>query len=261
METQRATQQTPLRPGPPEPADDWALFLDVDGCLIDFADAPDAVVVPESLVAALAAWQQRLDGALALVSGRSVATLDTLFNGWNAFPAAGLHGLEHRGADGVLCGPPAPPAALADIAAEAQRVAVKHPGALVEAKGPNLALHWRGAPEAGQALRALATSALPRLPGYRLQPGDHVVELRPGGESDKGSAIAAFLDEPPFRGRVPVFFGDDLTDERGFATVNARGGISVLVGHRADSAARHALRDPGEVRTWLAARCREGASA
>ena len=74
-------------------------------------------------------------------------------------------------------------------------------------------------------------------------------------------AILAFLAEPPFRGRVPVFLGDDLTDERGFAAVNAQGGISVLVGDRADSAARHALRDPAAVRAWLASACREGATA
>ncbi|HET6434950.1 MAG TPA: trehalose-phosphatase, partial [Xanthomonadaceae bacterium] len=107
------------------------------------------------------------------------------------------------------------------------------------------------APQAAGALRAFAEAALPRLPGYRLQHGDHVVELRPAA-GDKGEAILAMLDEPPFRGRTPVFAGDDVTDEAGFAVVNARHGLSVLVGAREPSAAHYALPDPGAVRAWLA---------
>jgi len=245
------------RAPPPATADDWALFLDVDGCLLDFADAPDAVQVPCGLVDAVQAWARRLDGAVALVSGRSLDTLDGLFPQLRELPAAGLHGLERRNVEGIRHEAPSPPAALANVAAEARRIAAEYPGAIVETKGPNLALHWRRAPQAATALRALAAAELPRLPGYGLQAGDHVLELRPGGDADKGSAILAFLAEPPFRGRVPVFLGDDLTDERGFAAVNARGGISVLVGAREDSAARHALRDPAAVRAWLSAACAE----
>ena len=99
-------------------------------------------------------------------------------------------------------------------------------------------------------LRTFAEAVLPRLPGYRLQHGDHVVELRPSA-GDKGEAILALLEEVPFRGRVPVFVGDDLTDESGFAVVNAHGGMSVLVGQREPSAAHYALRDPAAVRAWL----------
>jgi trehalose 6-phosphate phosphatase len=250
-------ENAPRRAPPPAAADDWALFLDVDGCLLDFADAPDAVRVPCGLVDAIQASARRLEGAVALVSGRSLDMLDRLFPQLRELPAAGLHGLERRDAAGVRHDAPAPPAALARVAAEAHRIAAGYPGAIVEAKGPNLALHWRRAPQAATALRALAAAELPRLPGYRLQAGDHVLELRPGGDADKGTAILAFLAEPPFRGRVPVFLGDDLTDERGFAAVNARGGISVLVGAREASAARHALRDPAAVRAWLAAACAE----
>ena len=255
------SSEAATRASPPGAAGDWALFLDVDGCLLDFADAPDAVRVPDGLVEAISRWARRLDGAVALVSGRSLDTLDTLFPELRGLPAAGLHGLERRDGAGGRQLPPAPPRAFADVATEARRIAEAYPGAIVETKGPNLALHWRQAPQAAQALRAFASAALPRLPGYRLQAGDHVVELRPGGDVDKGSAIVAFMAEPPFRGRVPVFIGDDLTDERGFAAVNAHGGISVLVGDRADSAARHALRDPAAVRAWLMSACREGAPA
>jgi trehalose 6-phosphate phosphatase len=236
------------RPRPPAPADDWALFLDVDGCLLEFADTPGGVAVPPGLVDTLAGLARRLDGALALVSGRTLEMLDSLFAPLR-LPAAGVHGLERRDAHGHVQGPDAPPA-LERVAARARDVAQTHPGAVVEPKGAALALHWRAAPGAAQAFERLARDALPRLPGYRLQPGDQVLELRPEG-ADKGAAIAAFLEAPPFRGRLPVFAGDDLTDEHGFEVVNARGGLSVLVGARGESAARHHLPDPAAVLDWL----------
>jgi len=241
------------RARPPSPADDWALFLDVDGCLVDFADTPDAVRVPRRLPALLQRLAQRLDGAVALVSGRPLAGLDRLFAPLQT-PAAGLHGLELR--NGAHARPaPVAPVALDGIRDEAAALVLDYPGAVVEDKGPALGLHWRAAPAARDALRALAEAALPRLPGYRLQHGDSVVELRPA-DGDKGSAIAALLEQPPFRGRTPVFAGDDITDESGFAVVNAHAGISVLVGAREPSAAHYALRNPNAVRRWLAAGAR-----
>jgi trehalose 6-phosphate phosphatase len=237
------------RPRPPAPADDWALFLDVDGCLLDFADAPDAVTVPHALRATLDAVARRLQGALALVSGRSLASIDALFAPLD-LPASGLHGVERRNRERSVPAPPTPPAMEA-IRGEALQVARDHPGTLVEDKGAALALHWRVAPQAATALRAFADAALPRLPGYCLQHGDSVVELRPA-HGDKGNAILALMDEAPFRGHVPVFVGDDLTDESGFAVVNAHGGISVLVGDREPSAAHYGLPDPEAVRGWLA---------
>lgn len=241
-------RRDPPRPRPPAPADDWALFLDVDGCLLDFADAPDAVTVPDALRTSLDILSRRLRGALALVSGRTLASVDRLFTPLQ-LPAAGLHGLEWRSASGQASAPPTP-SALAAIREEAMQIASSYPGALVEDKGAALGLHWRAAVPAAAALRTFAEVALPRLPGYCLQHGDHVIELRPAA-NDKGSAILALLDEPPFCGRVPVFAGDDLTDESGFAVVNARGGLSVLVGGREPSAAHYALRDPAAVRHWL----------
>ena len=241
-------QRDPPRPRPPAPADDWALFLDVDGCLLDFADAPDAVTVPATLHATLQRLSQRLHGALALVSGRALLRIDELFAPLR-LPAAGLHGLERRSTVARLSPPPVP-SALAAIHDEARQVAAAWPGTLVEDKGSALGLHWRAEPRAAAALRAFAEAALPRLPGYRLQHGDHVVELRPSA-GDKGEAILALLEEAPFRGRKPVFVGDDLTDESGFAVINAHGGLSVLVGQREPSAAHYALRDPAAVRAWL----------
>ncbi|MGN7725308.1 trehalose-phosphatase [Luteimonas sp. 22616] len=241
-------------PPPPPPADDWALFLDVDGCLLDLASTPDAVVVPDGLRERLEALQSRLDGALALVSGRTIATLDALFVP-SRFNAVGLHGVEQRHAGVEFVAGEAPPE-LAGVRKAAARLAAVYDGTVVEDKGPALALHWRRAPDAEPALLAFAAHSLEQLPGYRLQHGKQVVELYPGSADDgeridKGGAIAELLDTPPFQGRMPVFAGDDLTDESGFEVVNAHGGLSVLVGDRTPSVARHRLCDPAAVRAWL----------
>jgi trehalose 6-phosphate phosphatase len=238
------------RPAPPLPAHDWALFLDVDGSLLDFAAQPDAVEVPAGMQEHLAALAARLDGALALVSGRALATLDVLFEQLQHLPAAGLHGLEWRSAHGGLHPAPDAPESLDSIEAEAQRIAAAYPGAAIERKGPSLAFHWRAAPQAQDPFRAFAAAALRVLPDYRPQFGDRVLELRPEG-MDKGAAVRAFLAQAPFAGRVPVFVGDDLTDEHGFAVVNTLGGLSVLVGDRAYSEARYRLPGPAAVRDWV----------
>lgn len=236
------------RPRPPVLHADCALFLDVDGSLIDFASSPECVVVPAELRWRLRVLSESLEGALALVSGRAVRTIDALFAPLR-LTVAGLHGHELRTLDGLQSQASAP-AAMQAVAADADALCRRHAGALVEDKGASIALHWRNAPAAEIALRAFAEDALARLPGYRLQPGHCVLELLPAGR-DKGSAIAALLERAPFRGRRPVFVGDDLTDEPGFREVNARGGTSVLVGARDGSAARYSLPDPASVRAWL----------
>ena len=235
-------------PPPPAIADDWALFLDVDGTLLAFAGAPDAVEVPAGLVDVLAALHRRLGGALALVSGRPLAQLDLLFAPLR-LPAAGLHGLERRHADNHV-DPPTPPVLLAALKRKAELLVARFPGALVEDKDSTLALHWRGNPDAEHPLRELAEGALPWLHDYRLQAGDGVIEVRPLG-TDKGDAIAALLDEPPFAHRLPVFVGDDLTDEHGFEVVLRRRGLAVLVGDRQPSHARHRLPGIAAVLDWL----------
>lgn len=245
----------PSRTAPPLPDGACAVFLDVDGCLLDIAPTPDGVVVADGLVDTLATLSQRLDGALALVSGRSLTVLDALFAPL-VLPAAGLHGLERRNGVERDAAPPVPPA-MASLREEVMRLAARFDGAVIEDKGVTLGLHWRLAPDAEHALQAFALAALAQLPGYRLQHGKQLVELRPAenseGGGDKGTAIAAFLTEHPFAGRRPVFAGDDLTDEAGFSVVNAHAGISVLVGDRGGSAARFGLRDPADVHRWLRA--------
>lgn len=235
-------------PPPPSPAHDWALFLDVDGTLLELAPTPDSVRVPADLVGILRGLHHALDGALALISGRRIEALDALFAPLQ-LPAVGLHGLQWR--DGYVVEHDTPPA-LPSVLAAARDLAAKFPGALVEDKGATFALHWRNAPAAEEPLHEFATSALIDLPGYRLQSGHDLIELRPDGH-DKGDAIALMLSSPPFHGRTPVFVGDDLTDEYGFDAVKSRRGIAVLVGERSPSAATHALHDPTAVREWLRA--------
>src|SRR5690606_11999196 len=140
---------------------------------------------------------------------------------------AGVHGLQRRDAAGRLV-TTAPHRALPRARAELEAFAAAWPGTLVEDKGAALALHYRLAPAAGPAARQLAATVAERE-GLALQPGDCVIELRTPG-ADKGSALRAFMAEPPFAGRTPVMVGDDLTDEHAFAAAEALGGFGVLVG-------------------------------
>lgn len=236
----------PRLPPPPSASPDWALFLDVDGTLLDIAPTPHNVYVPAGLVDDLERLHTALEGAVALVSGRRIGVLDALFTPLR-LPTIGLHGLETREGTRVSR---AFPQEFAVVESAAQDLAAKFPGSLIEHKGIAYALHWRNAPAAEEPFIELAHWALTLLPGYGLQRGRDVIELRPDGH-DKGSAIETLLAHPPFAGRTPVFVGDDYTDEHGFDAVNARHGITVLVGERSPSAATHHLHDPTAVRAWL----------
>ena len=231
-------------------ADDLALFLDVDGTLIEIAATPHAVVVPEDLKTLLRNLSTRFDGALALISGRSIPTLDSLFSPLR-LTAAGIHGCERRTADGRLVRPTIDARRFAATRDDLARWSALHPGSLLEDKGYALALHYRLAPALESAALDEARRALQQLGGtHELQRGKFVFELRPAGYS-KGTAIEAFMREPPFHGRRPLFIGDDVTDEDGFAVVNALDGISIRVGDAATTSARHRLADVDAVRQWL----------
>lgn len=238
----------PPRPPPPPIDGAHALFLDVDGTLLEFAPRPDEVHVPDALQQVLGELHRRLGGAVALVSGRPLELLDVLFHPLR-LPAAGLHGLEIRNG-GDRRSAPGPSPALATVLECARAFGAERPDTVIEDKGSTIGLHWRNAPEHEDDMRRFAEQALERLPGYRLQLGKQVAELRPNG-ADKGDAIATLCDEAPFRGRHPVFVGDDLTDEHGFDVVNGLGGTSVLVGDREPSAARYRLADTAAVLGWL----------
>ncbi len=245
----------PPRPSPPSLDDACALFLDVDGTLIEFSDDPSSVQVLPDVLDAIGRISDRLQGAVALVSGRPLAQLDALFAPMR-LPSAGLHGHEFRSsADARDALPDDTSSFLHALHRDAAQMARARPGVLVEDKGVSIALHWRAAPEAGADVQAFADAWLPSLPGYRLQPGNHVVEFVPEG-TDKGGAVARMMRQPAFAGRTPVFIGDDLTDEFGFAAAQRLGGWAVLVGDRTGSAATYGLADTRAVHAWLAGNAR-----
>jgi trehalose 6-phosphate phosphatase len=226
-----------------------ALFLDVDGTLLDFANDPDAVRVEPGLLRTLDTLHERLGGALALVSGRSIDGLDRLF-GRPRWAAAGLHGLERRRADGAIERLPVDPARIAALRAAALRVAGALPGVRIEDKGACIALHCREAPHQEDALGHAAATLVSGFPDFELQRGSHVYELKPLG-MDKGKAVTDLLTTAPFVDRIPVYVGDDLTDEHAFGAVNAHGGISIRVGSRVPTDAYFTLSSPAAVHAWL----------
>lgn len=237
----------------PQVGGDCALFLDVDGCLLDFADTPDAVVVPSRLVELLGGLQRRLDGALALVSGRTIDELDRLFAPLR-LASAGQHGFEWRFADAPRRGAPQPPIATVDaVRHRCEQVLREVAGVRLEDKGYSFALHYRAVPDAGAALGARVRDIAAASDGaYAVQPGTLVYELKPAACS-KGGALRAFCREAPFAGRMPVMLGDDLTDESAFQAANERGGISIRVGPATHAShARYALTEPAAARDWLA---------
>lgn len=238
-------------PAPPAPGGDdgWALFLDVDGTLLDFAHHPDGVEVDPNLHDDLARLQARLEGAIALLSGRTLSRLDELFD-WNRHVAAGLHGAQLRLPDGTVR-TTGHAAGFARVRARATELVAASRGVLLEDKRLALALHYRRAPAAREAAEHIAEMLLQDVgDSHVLQHGDHVIELKPAGV-DKGRALAALMQHAPFHGRTPWMLGDDLTDEHAFRHVNANGGVSVIVGARRPTEARCALDDPAAVRAWL----------
>src|SRR6185312_5826270 len=240
----------------PRPSDRWALFLDVDGTLVAIAETPEAVRVEPALRLLLERLAGANDGALALISGRSLASIDALFAP-PRLPAAGLHGWERRRGDGTLAPTGEPTAILAPLRPVLLAFAAARPGLRVEDKGGSLALHYRRAPHYAAAVCQRAREIAAAEPQLRLIEGRKVVEFVPRG-SDKGAAIADFLAEPPFAGRMPVYAGDDTTDEAGFAAVNRLGGLSLKVanpegrgGH--GTQARYRLPSISALQAWLTA--------
>jgi trehalose 6-phosphate phosphatase len=241
---------TSLPPPPRLRAPDIALFLDVDGTLLEIEREPGAVHVPERLCRILERLQSATGGALGLVSGRLLDQLDQLFAPLR-LSAAGVHGLERRNL-GVKIERAAPdPAAVERARRHLRAFADAHEGVLLEDKGLTLALHYRKAPGLADAAVTAAETAVAESEGALvLLRGKMVCELKPPGV-DKGRAIAAFLDEPPFAGRRPVFAGDDVTDEAGFVTINQRGGVSIRIGDGGPTAAAFGLPNVTAMHTWL----------
>lgn len=236
-----------LLPPPPARLIRPALFLDMDGVLAPLAATPDAVVSDPRRTALLRAIADRFDGRVAIVSGRTIREVDRIADS-AVVSVAGVHGLERRGSDGRLGRASAAPAVRAAVAAF-DRFAEERPGVIVEDKAVSAGLHYRGAPCAAADAEALAAE-LAAGTGLSLQAGNLVVELKTPG-TDKGTALKAFMREPPFAGAVPVMLGDDLTDEHGFEAAVDLGGFGVLVGAPRRTAATFGLADVEAVLGWL----------
>ena len=220
-----------------------ALFLDFDGTLVDLAPQPEEIVVPPELITLLQRIQQESDGALAIVSGRPLDQLD-FFLAPLRLPAAGVHGAERRTADGRILQQPVP-----DVHHLRERLlplVESHPGLQLELKRGALALHYRHAAHLEQRCVETMMDALRHEPGFTLLHGKMVVEAKP--HINKGDAVAAFLHEAPFRGRRPVFIGDDVTDEAGFAIAQGEvfGGLGIKIGAGPTQALQR-LADPAAV--------------
>ncbi|MCB2061105.1 MAG: trehalose-phosphatase [Novosphingobium sp.] len=241
----------PALPSPPRLNDlpHAALFLDFDGTLVEIAPAPDAIRVDPGLPAILQALSDKLEGRLAVVSGRSLADI-TRYLGTDRIAMAGSHGAELRRPGSTAfesLAEPVPPQAEIEL----NRFAATREGLLVEPKPYSVALHYRLRPEAEAEALALAGSLAAAM-GLNVKRGKMVVELLTPGY-DKGSVVAKFMEMPAFRGAQPVFLGDDITDEDAFTKVLEHDGGGILVGPERETSARWRLPGVGDVHGWLKA--------
>lgn len=234
---------------PPQLLQRASLFMDIDGTLLELAASPHAVIVTADAINVLRLAQEKLEGRVALISGRSARDVAALFPRLT-LNIGGSHGLEQRWADGRSNQPVRPDAV--DHALTALRAFSKqHAGLLVEDKPFGTALHYRTAPHLADESHALA-SRLATETGLVLQPGKMVVELK-ASATNKGDALAAFMEGPPMRGGTPVFLGDDDNDEPGFAMAKKLGGSGVLVGKARDTQADWRLPNVSATLAWLRA--------
>ena len=235
----------PLPHGPDlvlPPIDRAALVLDLDGTLLDIAAAPDLVVVPAGLADALLRLRATLGNALGIITGRPIQQVDALLP-YIPYAVAGEHGAALRySPEAPVEGPPLPavPASWLDVA---KTLAAEREGVLVEPKSHGFAVHFRAAPDMEDRVRHALEQLVARQPGhFVLLQARKAWEIRPRA-ADKGKALAALAARPPFAGRLPVFVGDDVTDEDAIAYARSVGGFGLRV---AD-----AFGDAAGVRAWL----------
>jgi len=226
-----------------------ALFLDLDGTLVEIAEDPAAVRMNNEACLMLRALNDRVSGALAVLTGRALDAADGI-TGATIVPIGALHGLHIRGATGDMLAQPAPLAQLRELAANiAAEIARGSLNARLEDKGASIALHYRHAPDEEARICAFARAAAEKI-GLRTLKGKLVIEILPLGAA-KGDALRIFMQTPPFAGRAPIAVGDDITDESAFAAANALGGASILVGPPRITAARYRLESVNAVHAWL----------
>lgn len=233
----------------PEPQPNWALFLDFDGTLVDIAPAPGAIRPDPRLAAVLAAASASVGGALAILSGRPISQIDHYLAPL-VLPVAGLHGMEWRAADGGIRRHPGANDDIARIRGQLAAFVDRHPGLVLEDKGSALALHYRQAPALALRCREVVERAVAGSDELMLLPGKMVLEVK-SRDRNKGVAIQCLMRYPPFRERIPVCAGDDLTDEDGFAVVNALAGVSIRIGADQPTQARFHIPDVAGFLVWL----------
>ncbi|WP_310618564.1 trehalose-phosphatase [Flexibacterium corallicola] len=233
---------------PPRLTPDMALFLDFDGTLVEIAEKPDAIYLEPVMAECLLQTYHGLNGALALISGRSIRELDYYLNP-TVLPAAGLHGLERRLSleEGIVALDSWP--GVCELKEKLILSGVLHGGVVLEDKGSALAVHYRACPEREADVRGTLCDLAEQFPSLHVIFGNMVAEAKPKGE-DKGTAVRRFLEMPVFKNRLPVFIGDDVTDEDGIRAVQELGGYGIKVGEQQSEAAFR-LKDVESVGVWL----------
>src|ERR1700681_655765 len=228
-----------------------AILLDIDGTLLDLAPTPREVWVPPDLATTLNRLAERTSGALALVSGRSLNDIDLIFAP-EQFSAVGGHGAEMRiSVDNEAVATHAPPMDK-ELKRRLAAIGRLSPGILLEDKGYSLALHYRLAPHAEKAIYAAVSLIRADLPNAPIEvlPGKCVCEIKHSG-FNKATGVLELMTHEPFKGRRPLFIGDDVTDESVFAIMPELRGLAFSVGRRAKGVAGH-FDEPSDVRQWLA---------
>jgi len=228
----------------------WALFIDIDGTLLEMAPAPDAVVVPPEVVRILAALEKTFGGAVALSTGRQVRDADQLLAPLQ-LTTCGVHGTEARlvpGGKTLTLVPPVPQALLGAVI----EVAHMAPGALVEPKGVGIAVHYRNVPDARPLLVQELARVLLSFDQFKLHPGRRVLEIIPQGYS-KGTALAWLMQLAPFQSRRPIMIGDDAGDQPALVAAEQHGGFGLKVAGEHFSQAESDFHSISQVRSWLAA--------
>ncbi|MBS9720653.1 trehalose-phosphatase [Tianweitania sp. BSSL-BM11] len=235
-----------------------AFFLDCDGTLASIVDKPDAARVEPEIVECLRILHAATDGALAVISGRSIAQLDVMLAPL-VLPVAGVHGIERRDGAGAIYRPEFDAAAVLEIASQLDAFAAQHEGLVSEVKSASVAIHYRMRPELeGEALSLMSEIAAEHE-DFRLLRGKMVAELS-ASHRTKGDAIDDFMLEAPFRDRLPIFVGDDVTDEDGFAAVARINGIGIKIGAGTTSAS-HRVGTMDDFHEWLRQLCQAWTSA
>lgn len=231
-------------------ARNWAMFLDFDGTLADIVEHPDDVMLPDETRSALQRLVISLDGAVAIVTGRAIADIDR-FVALPGLPVAGVHGMKRRDAAGTAHDAEIAEEALSLAQERLAALAADAAGTFLETKPGSLAFHYRGRRDLADTIPSRIGDAIDGLDGLHRVDGKMVVEIK-GAKASKGDAVKAFMAEQPFSGRVPLFAGDDVTDEDGFRVVNAMGGLTVKIGS-GPTLATYSTETPEAFRGWLAA--------